>query len=45
MGLKEDRALATFRSGNNCSQAVLTTYSEDINFDKSPGLRIICGFG
>ena len=45
MGLKEDRALATFRSGYNCAQAVLTAYSDDLDFDKNLGLSISCGFG
>lgn len=45
MNIKKEKALDTFRSGLNCAQAVLTAYSEDLNFDESLALNISCGFG
>jgi C_GCAxxG_C_C family probable redox protein len=41
----EEKAIATFRSGLNCAQAVLTAYSDEMQFDNSLALRIACGFG
>lgn len=38
-------AIETFRSGLNCAQAVLTSFSEELNFDKELALRTSCGFG
>jgi len=46
MGLtKKEKAIDSFRSGLNCAQAVLTVYTNDLNFDESLALRISCGFG
>jgi C_GCAxxG_C_C family probable redox protein len=41
----EDKAISSFKSGLNCAQAVLTAYSEEMNFDKKLALSISCGFG
>jgi C_GCAxxG_C_C family probable redox protein len=41
----EEKAIETFRSGLNCSQAVLTAYSEKLNYDNDLALSISCGFG
>lgn len=45
MNSRTDKALSTFRSGLNCSQAVLTAYSDDLNFDNGLALNISSGFG
>jgi len=45
MKLKEDKAIDSFRSGLNCAQAVLTAYSDDLNFNNDMALGISCGFG
>jgi C_GCAxxG_C_C family probable redox protein len=41
----EEKAIVSFKSGLNCAQAVLTAYSEEMNFDKKLALSIACGFG
>ena len=40
-----EEAKAIFRSGFNCSQAVLSSLSEDIGIDKELALKIASGFG
>jgi C_GCAxxG_C_C family probable redox protein len=45
MGPKELKAVESFKSGLNCAQAVLTAYSEDLNFDRNLALMISSGFG
>jgi C_GCAxxG_C_C family probable redox protein len=45
MSIKEEKAIGTFRSGLNCAQAVLTSYSDDLNFDENFSLNISSGFG
>jgi len=45
MNTKEEKALISFRSGLNCAQAVLNSYSEALDFDKSIALNISSGFG
>jgi len=40
-----EKAIASFKSGLNCAQAVLTAYSDDLNFDNHLALSISCGFG
>ena len=40
-----DKAIELFRSGLNCSQAVLTAYSDKLNIDKTLALGVACGFG
>jgi C_GCAxxG_C_C family probable redox protein len=41
----EQKALESFRSGLNCAQAVLTVYSDEMNFDNNLAQSISCGFG
>ena len=41
----EEKAIESFRSGLNCSQAVVTAYSEQLNYDDKLALSISCGFG
>jgi C_GCAxxG_C_C family probable redox protein len=45
MESKEKKAIASFKTGLNCAQAVLTAYSDDFNFDNNLALSISCGFG
>jgi C_GCAxxG_C_C family probable redox protein len=45
MNLKEEKVIRTFKSGLNCAQAVLTAYSDELNFDNSLALSVSCGFG
>lgn len=42
---KEEKVIDSFKSGLNCAQSVLTTYSDDLNFDDHLALRMACGFG
>jgi C_GCAxxG_C_C family probable redox protein len=42
---KPASAVATFNSGFNCAQAVLSVFSEQFGLDKDMALRIACGFG
>jgi C_GCAxxG_C_C family probable redox protein len=41
----EKIAVGTFKSGSNCSQSVLTSYAEKLNFDKDFAHSVSCGFG
>lgn len=45
MKTREENAIDSFRGGLNCSQAVLTAYSDDLNLDNNLALSISCGFG
>jgi C_GCAxxG_C_C family probable redox protein len=45
MATKNSNAINRFRSGLNCSQAVLTAFSDDLSFDDDLALCISCGFG
>ena len=45
MKIKVEKTISSFRSGLNCSQAVLTAYSDELNFDNSLALSVSCGFG
>ena len=45
MNSSTDKAIATFRSGLNCAQAVLTAYTDELHFDNSLALSVACGFG
>jgi len=45
MNFKEKDAIASFRSGYNCAQAVLTTFTDDFKIDKKTALLISSGFG
>ena len=42
---KVNEAVACFKDGFNCSQAVFSTYCEDLGLDKKTALQIACGFG
>ena len=41
----EENAVSLFKGGLNCSQSVLTAYSEEFGFDKGLASAISCGFG
>lgn len=41
----EEKAIGSFRSGLNCAQAVLTAYSEELDFDNNMATGVSCGFG
>ena len=41
----KETAIESFRSGLNCSQAVLEAYCDRLNIDKDLALNISCGFG
>jgi C_GCAxxG_C_C family probable redox protein len=41
----EKKAISAFRAGLNCSQAVLTAYSDEMKFDENLALSVSCGFG
>ena len=45
MQQKENKAISYFRTGLNCAQAVLTAYSDDLEFDNDFASGISCGFG
>jgi len=42
---KVNVAVTCFGDGFNCSQAVFSTYCEDLGLDKTHALKIACGFG
>ncbi|MCL2625975.1 MAG: C-GCAxxG-C-C family protein [Cystobacterineae bacterium] len=42
---KVNEAVACFKSGFNCSQAILSTYSEALGLDEKTALKIACGLG
>ena len=39
------RAVSTFQSGFNCSQAILSTYGPECGLSPLDSLRVSCGFG
>jgi C_GCAxxG_C_C family probable redox protein len=41
----QDRAAGLMDVGFNCSQAVLSSYSDVLSFDKELALSVSCGFG
>jgi C_GCAxxG_C_C family probable redox protein len=41
----EQKAIDSFRSGLNCAQAVVTAYSDELNFSNDDALFLSCGFG
>jgi C_GCAxxG_C_C family probable redox protein len=45
MKTKTDQAIISFRTGLNCSQAVLAAFSDDLGIDENLSLNISCGFG
>ena len=40
-----EKATESFKAGFNCSQAVFSAFSEDLNLDKDFALKVSCGFG
>ena len=45
MSERIEKTLKAFRTGLNCSQSVLTAFTEDLNVDNDLALSISCGFG
>lgn len=42
---RSEQAVERFRSGFNCSQAVLAAFAEDYGLDLEAAAKIACGFG
>ncbi|MCL2760346.1 MAG: C-GCAxxG-C-C family protein [Desulfuromonadales bacterium] len=42
---KADEAVACFNDGFNCSQAIFSTYCDELGLDKETALKIACGLG
>lgn len=42
---RENEAVACFNKGFNCSQAVFSTYCEQLGLNKETALKISCSFG
>lgn len=42
---KVEQALACFNNGYSCSQAVFSTYSEQLGLDKESALKVSCSLG
>ncbi|WP_427339649.1 C-GCAxxG-C-C family protein [Caloranaerobacter sp. DY30410] len=42
---KKDYAISCFNKGFNCSQAVLSMFSEELGLSSEIALKISCGFG
>jgi C_GCAxxG_C_C family probable redox protein len=42
---KADEAIASFKSGFSCSQAVLSSFSKELGLDRDAANRVACGFG
>ena len=40
-----EKAKTSFKEGYNCSQAVFSAFSEELNLDKDLALKVSCGFG
>jgi len=45
MNKKKTKALENFRSGYNCAQAVLSTFTKDLKVDSNLALGLSTGFG
>ncbi len=45
MSIRSEEAAAVFSEGFSCSQAVLSTFSEDLGVPREQALKISCGFG
>lgn len=43
--IQEEKAINSFKTGLNCAQAVISAYSDYLNFDDNLALNISCGFG
>lgn len=44
-GTRVDEAVMRFRTGCNCSQAILSTYGKAFGLDEALAYRVACGFG
>lgn len=42
---KSENAIVNFKEGLNCSQCVLSAFSEDLGLDKDLALKLASGFG
>lgn len=42
---RADKAIDSFRAGNNCAQSVLLAFKDDFNFDENLASKISVGFG
>jgi len=42
---KSDEAVAGFKGGFSCTQAVLSTFSEELGMDRETGCKVASGFG
>lgn len=42
---KSENALLLFNQGFNCSQAVFSTFCEELGLDQETAMKISCGFG
>lgn len=42
---KKDKILEQFNNGYNCTQSILTTYSNELGLDENLALKIATGFG
>lgn len=45
MNSKLDIAVAKFQEGFNCSQAVMYSFSDELQIEKEIALKLACGFG
>lgn len=45
MNSKLDIAVAKFQEGFNCSQAVMYSFSDELQIEKETALKLACGFG
>ncbi|MHC4743516.1 MAG: C-GCAxxG-C-C family protein [Planctomycetota bacterium] len=45
MSTKPEQAVETFKERFNCSQSVLSVYSEEAGLDRETALKLACGFG
>ena len=43
--LIQEKAITLFNSGLNCSQSVLSAFSDNLNLDNKIALSVACGFG
>ncbi len=43
--MNAEKAIQNFRSGLNCAQSVLATYSSRFGMDENAALTVSCGFG
>jgi len=42
---RADQAVSSFKSGFNCSQAILSTFAEQFGLDRNLALKLVAGFG